>query len=172
MGATVNLSACLFTADKFKKRNQRGVGGNGLPLAQHALRVNNFAGEHGATVHGKLQNMHQFFAAIHFHVCAGRNIVGAALSFLRRSVIKQAPERTNGATSFDGTVVDINNAGIGGGHPLPFGMRSVWHPKNQGRSNQYQNLLQGFYKSALGVLGFKGSFYDSHAPYYKVVHRS
>ena len=172
MGATVNLSACLFAADKFKKRNQRGVGWNGLPLAQHALRVNNFASEHGATVHGKLQNMHQFFAAIHFHVCARRNIVGAALSLLRRSVIKQAPERTNGATSFDGTVVDINNAGIGGGHPLPFGMRSVWHPKSQGRSNQYQNLLQGFYKSAMAVLGFKGSFYDSHAPYYKVVHRS
>jgi hypothetical protein len=33
-------------------------------------------------------------------------------------------------------------------------------------------LLQGFYKSAMAVLGFKGSFYDSHAPYYKVVHRS
>ena len=172
MGAAMNLLACLFTANKFVQCDQGRVGRNSLPLAHDALRVHNFASEHGATVHGKLQNMHQFFAAIHFHVCAGRNIVGAALSFLRRSVIKQAPERTNGATSFDGAVVDINNAGIGGGHPLPFGMRSVWHPKSQCRSNQYQNLLQGFYKSALGVLGFKGGFYDSHAPYYKVVHRS
>jgi len=172
MGAAVNMSACLFAADKFKKRNQGGVGWNSLPLAQHALRVNNFASEHGATVHGKLQNMHQLFAAVHFHVSAGRNIVGAALSFLRRSVIKQAPERTNRATSFDGTVVDINNAGIGGGHPLPFGMRSVWQPKSQGRRYQYQNLFQGFYKSALAVLGFKGSLYDSHAPYYRVVQRS
>jgi hypothetical protein len=33
-------------------------------------------------------------------------------------------------------------------------------------------LLQGFYKSALAVLGFEGGLYDSHAPYYKVVHRS
>jgi len=172
MGATVNLSACLFTADKFKKRNQGGVGGNGLPLAHDALRVNNFAREHGPAVHGKLQNMHQLFAAVHFHVGARRHKIGAALSLLRRSVIEQAPKRTNGAISLDGAVVDINNAGIGGGHPLPFGMRSVWQPKSQGRRNQYHNLLQGFYKSALAVLGFKGGLYDSHAPYYKVVHRS
>ena len=172
MGAAMNLIDCLFAADKFKKRNQGGVGGNGLPLAHDALRVNNFAREHGPAVHGKLQNMHQLFAAVHFHVSARRHKVGAALGFLRRSVIEQAPERTNGAISLDGAVVDINNAGIGGGHPLPFGMRSVWQPKSQGRRNQHHNLLQGFYKSALAVLGFKGGLYDSHAPYYKVVHRS
>ena len=168
----MKLTAGLFAADKFKKRNQWGVGRNSLPLAHDALRVNNFTSEHGATVHGKLQNMHQLFAAVHFHVSARRHKESAALSLLRRSVIEQAPERTNGAISFDGAVVDINNAGIGGGHPLPFGMRSVWQPKSQGRRNQYHNLLQGFYKSALAVLGFKGGLYDSHAPYYKVVHRS
>ena len=172
MGAAMNLLACLFAANKFVQCDQGRVGWNGLPLAHDALRVNNFTGQHGATVHGKLQNVNQLFAAVHFHVSARRHKVGAALGFLGRSVIEQAPERTNGAISFDGAVVDINNAGIGGGHPLPFGMRSVWQPKSQGRRNQYHNLLQGFYKSALAVLGFKGGLYDSHAPYYKVVHRS
>ena len=131
MGAAMNLIACLFAADKFKKRNQGGVGGNGLPLAHDALRVNNFAREHGPAVHGKLQNMHQLFAAVHFHVGARRHKIGAALSLLRRSVIEQAPERTNGAISLDGAVVDINNAGIGGGHPLPFGTGCVWQAKCQ-----------------------------------------
>ena len=168
----MNLFSGLLTANKFEKIDQGCVGGNGLPFAHDALRVNNFAREHGAAVHGKLQNMHQLFAAVHFHVGARRHKVGAALSFLRRSVIEQAPERTNGASSFDGAVVDINNAGIGGGHLLPFGMCSVWQPKGQGRRNQYHNLLQGFYKSALAVLVFKGGLYDSHAPYYKVEHRS
>jgi len=172
MGTTMNLLACLFAANKFVQCDQGRVGWNGLPLAHDALRVNNFTGQHGATVHGKLQNMHQLFAAIHFHVSARRHKECAALSLLRRSVIEQTPERTNRAISLDGAVVDINNAGIGGGHPLPFGMRSVWQPKSQGRRNQYHNLLQGFYKSALAVLGFKSGLYDSHAPYYKVVHRS
>jgi len=168
----MNLIACLFAADKFKKRNQGGVRGDGLPLAHHALRIDNFTREHGATVHGKLQNMHQFFSAVHFHVGAGRHKIGAALSLLRRSVIKQAPERTNRAISFDGAVVDINNAGIGGGHLLPFGMRSDGHPKSQNGSNKDQALLPSFYKSALAGLGFKGVLYDSHEPYYKVEHRS
>ena len=172
MGKAMNLLACLFAADKFKKRNQGGVGRNSLPLAQDTLRVNNFASEHGATVHGKLQNMHQLFAAVHFHVSARRHKEGAALSLLRRSVIEQAPERTNGAISFDGAVVDINNAGIGGGHPLPFGMRSDGHPKSQNGSNKDQALLPSFYKSALAGLGFKGVLYNSHEPYYKVEHRS
>ena len=135
MGAAMNLIDCLFAADKFKKRNQGGVGGNGLPLAHDALRVNNFTGQHGATVHGKLQNMHQLFAAIHFHVSARRHKEGAALSLLRRSVIEQTPERTNRAISLNGAVVDINNAGIGGGHPLPFGTGSMWQAKRQAKES-------------------------------------
>jgi len=86
-------------------------------------------------VHGKLQNMHQLFAAVHFHVSARRHKESAALSLLRRSVIEQAPERTNGAISFDGAVVDINNAGIGGGHPLPFGTGSMWQAKRQAKDS-------------------------------------
>ena len=135
MGTTMNLLACLFAADKFKKRNQGGVGRNSLPLAQDTLRVHNFASEHGATVHGKLQNMHQLFAAVHFHVGARRHKESAALSLLRRSVIEQAPERTNGAISFDGAVVDINNAGIGASHPLPFGTGSMWQAKRQAKDS-------------------------------------
>ena len=129
----MNLLACLFTANKFVQCDQGRVGWNGLPLAHDALRVNNFTGQHGATVHGKLQNMHQFFAAVHFHVSARRHKESAALSLLRRSVIEQAPERTNRAISFDGAVVDINNAGIGASHPLPFGAGSMWHAKRQAK---------------------------------------
>ena len=133
MGTAMNLLACLFTANKFVQCDQGRVGWNGLPLAHDTLRVNNFTGQHGATVHGKLQNMNQLFAAVHFHVSARRHKVGAALGFLRRSVIEQAPERTNGAISLDGAVVDVNNAGIGGGHPLPFSTGSMWQAKRQAK---------------------------------------
>jgi len=133
MGATMNLLARLSAANKFVQCDQRRVGWNGLPLAHDALRVNNFTSEHGATVHGKLQNMHQLFAAVHFHVSARRHKESAALSLLRRSVIEQAPERTNRAVSLNGAVVDINNAGIGGGHLLPFGKCSVWQAKCQAK---------------------------------------
>ena len=129
----MNLFACLFTANKFVQCDQGRVGWNGLPLAHDALRVNNFTGQHGATVHGKLQNMHQLFAAVHFHVSARRHKESAALSLLRCSVIEQAPERTNRAISFDGAVVDINNAGIGASHPLPFGTSSMWRAKRQAK---------------------------------------
>ena len=131
----MNLLACLFAANKFEECDQGRVGWNGLPLAHDALRVNNFTGQHGATVHGKLQNMHQLFAAVHFHVGACRHKEGAALSLLRRSVIKQSPERTNGAISFDGAVVDINNARIGSGNPLPFGTGSMWQAKCQAKES-------------------------------------
>ena len=131
----MNLLVCLFTANKFVECDQGRVGWNGLPLAHDALRVNNFTGQHGATVHGKLQNMHQLFAAIHFHVSARRHKEGAALSLLRRSVIEQTPERTNRAISLNGAVVDINNAGIGGGHPLPFGTGSMWQAKRQAKES-------------------------------------
>ena len=68
--------------DKAKQIDQGRVGWNGLPLAHDALRVNNFTGQHGATVHGKLQNMHQLFAAVHFHVRTCRNKISTALGFL------------------------------------------------------------------------------------------
>ena len=131
----MNLIGCLFAANKFEECDQGRVGWNGLPLAHDALRVNNFTGQHGATVHGKLQNMHQLFAAVHFHVGACRHKEGAALSLLRRSVIEQTPERTNGAISFDGAVVDINNARIGSGNPLPFGTGSMWQAKCQAKES-------------------------------------
>ena len=129
----MNLLACLFIANKFVQCDQGRVGWNGLPLAHDALRVNNFTGQHGATVHGKLQNMNQLFAAVHFHVSARRHKESAALSLLRCSVIEQAPERTNWAISFDGAVVDINNTGIGASHPLPFGTDSMWRAKRQAK---------------------------------------
>ena len=129
----MNLLTCLFAANKFVECDQGRVGWNGLPLAHDALRVNNFTGQHGATVHGKLQYMHQLFAAVHFHVSARRHKERAALSLLRRSVIEQTPERTNRAISLYGAVVDINNAGIGGGHPLPFGTSSMWQAKCQAK---------------------------------------
>ena len=168
MGAAMNLIACLFAADKFKKRNQGGVGGNGLPLAHDALRVNNFAREHGPAVHGKLQNMHQLFAAVHFHVGARRHKIGAALSLLRRSVIEQAPERTNGAISFDGTVVDINNAGIGGSHPLPFGVSRLRSQKQQKQQDQSHTPLNSSKAATFGYWGYKGVCKWVHELYYKV----
>ncbi len=140
MGAAMNLLACLFTANKFVQCDQGRVGWNGLPLAHDALRVNNFTGQHGATVHGKLQNMHQLFAAVHFHVGARRHKEGAALSLLRRSVIEQAPERTNGAISFDGAVVDINNAGIGG--RSPFAIRHWQYVASKAPSKRFQQQCQ------------------------------
>ena len=129
----MNLLACLFTANKFVQCDQGRVGWNGLPLAHDALRVNNFTGQHGATVHGKLQNVHHFFAAIHFHVCSSRYKISTTLRLLWCSVIEQTPKRSNGAVSFDGAVVDINNAGIGASHPLPFSTGRMWHAKRQAK---------------------------------------
>jgi len=168
----MNLLACLFIANKFVQCDQGRVGWNGLPLAHDALRVNNFTGQHGATVHGKLQNMHKLFAAVHFHVSARRHKVGAALSFLGGSVIEQAPERTNGAVSFDGTVVDVNNTGIGGGHPLPFSesrLRSQKHQKQQGQSHTPLNSSKA---ATFGYGIFKGVCKWVHALYYKVAQPS
>ena len=112
----------LFAANEFEQGNQRCVGWNGLPFAHDALRVDNFTRQHGATVHGELQNVNHFFAAIHFHVRACGHKESASLRLLRRSVIEQAPERSNGASSFNRAVIDINNAGIGGGNFLPFSL--------------------------------------------------
>jgi hypothetical protein len=168
----MNLLACLFTANKFVKCDQGRVGWNGLPLAHDALRVNNFTGQHGATVHGKLQNMHQLFAAVHFHVGARRHKVGAALSLLGRSVIEQAPERTNGAISFDGAIVDINNAGIGGSHPLPFGVSRLRSQKHQKQYDRCHAPLNSSKANTFGDWVLKGVCKWVHALYYKVAQPS
>ena len=162
----------LFTAHKAKQVDQGCVWGNGLPFAHHALRVDNFASQHGAAVHRELQDVNHLFAAVHFHVRASRHIVSTALRLLGSSVIEQTPEGTNGARSFDGAVVDINDARIGGGDLLPFSMRSMGCPKSQHSGNNEQTLFQRFYQSALAGLGFQGGVCDIHAPYYKVVNHS
>ena len=165
----MNFFAGLFTANKFEKIDQGCVWGNGLPFAHDALRVNNFTGQHGAAVHGKLQNVHHFFAAIHFHVCASRHKVRTALCFLRRSVIEQAPKRSNGAVSFDGAIVDINNARICGGDFLPFGVCD--HRRYQGHQhpgNSY-SPLKSAKESAFSGRIFRNVFNSVHARYYKVV---
>jgi len=165
----MNLFAGLFTAHKFEKTDQRCVGGNGLPLPHHALRVDNFACEHGAAVHGKLQNVHHFFAAIHFHVCASGHKVSTALRLLWRSVIEQAPKRSNGAVSFDGAIVDINNARIGGGDFMPFGV--CGHRRYQGHQHAGKSYspLKSAKESAFSGRIFQIVFNSVHARYYKVV---
>ena len=171
----MNFEAGLFTADKFEKSDQGRVGGNGLPFAHDALRVNNFACEHGAAVHGKLQNVNHFFAAVHFHVRAGGHKESTALRLLRRSVIEQAPKRTNGPVALDGAVVDINNAGIGGGHFLPFCVSSQRRCQHQQHSGKRNSPMYGqWYKhcakeSALSGPKFHSVFNNVHARYYKVV---
>ena len=165
----MNLFAGLFTANKFKKIDQGCVGGNGLPFSHDALRVNNFTGQHGTTVHGKLQNVHHFFAAIHFHVCSSGHKVSTALRFLWRSVIEQAPKRSNGAVSFDGAIIDINNARIGGGDFLPFGVCSHWHYQGQQHAGKRYSPLKSAKESAFSGRIFQSVFNGVHARYYKVV---
>ena len=184
----MNFEPDLFTAHKFKKCHQGCVWGNGLPIAHDTLRVNDFAGQHGATVHGKLQNVHHFFAAIHFHVRAGRHIKRTALRFLRRSVIEQTPERSDGAVSFDGTVIDVNNARIGGGHFLPFCVSSQRHCQHHQQGGKRNTPLQRHWRththvhvhahmhsakeSALSGRTFHSVFNNVHARYYKVAQTS
>ena len=165
----MNFEAGLFTAHKFEKSHQGRVGGNGLPFAHDALRVNNFACEHGAAVHGKLQNVNHFFAAVHFHVRAGGHKESTALRLLRRSVIEQTPKRTNGTVSFDGAIVDINNARIGGCDSLPFGMCS--HRRYEGHQHGRKNYspLKSAKESAFSGRIFQSVFNSVHARYYKVV---
>jgi len=165
----MSLLACLFTANKFVQCDQGRVGWNGLPLAHDALRVNNFTGQHGATVHGKLQYMHQLFAAVHFHVGARRHKVGAALSFLGRSVIEQAPERTNGTISFDGAVVDINNAGISRSYFLPFGASCMGQAKSQDKSHSSTSIFKMAQKLKLGFDVFHFVCRCNHTVYYRAV---
>ena len=161
----------LFATHKFVHTDQGCIGRDALPFAHDTLRVDDFARQHGACVHGELQNMNSFFAAIHFHVRARRNIKSAALRFLRRSVIEQAPERANSARSFDAGIVNVDGARIGGRNLLPFGLCSKRHQYDRD-SNKCFGLFQKFSKFALAALRLQGCICESHAPYYKVVHSS
>ena len=165
----MNLLARLFTANKFEKTDQGCVRGNGLPFAHHTLRVNNFTREHGAAVHGELQDVHHFFAAIHFHVRSRRHKVSASLRLLWRSVIEQAPKRSNGPVSFNGAVVNINNARIGGGDFLPFGMCGYWRHQGQQQSGKRYSPLKSIKESASSGQIFQSVFNGVHVRYYKVV---
>jgi len=164
----MNLFDKLFTAHKFEKTDQGCVRRNGLPFAHHALGVDNFTREHGAAVHGKLQNVHHFFAAIHFHVCSSGHKVSAALRLLWRSVIEQTPKRSNGAVSFDGTVVDINNTGIGGGDFLPFSVRTHWGHKSYQCHCKSSSPFKSAKEPAFGGQIFQSICNVIHAHYYKV----
>ena len=164
----MNLFAQLFTAHKFEKSDQGCVRGNGLPFAHHTLRVDNFTREHGAAVHGKLQNVHHLFAAIHFHVCSSGHKVSTTLRLLWRSVIEQTPKRSNRTVSFDGAVVNINNAGIGGGDSLPFCVRSQWRHQRQQHGCNSNTPLKNAKESAFSGDVFQCVCKVIHARYYKV----
>jgi hypothetical protein len=165
----MNIVTALFTANVFEQIHQRGIGWNGLPFTHDALRVDDFAGEHGTTVHRELQNVHHLFAAVHFHVRARGHIKSTALRFLGASVIEQTPERSNGTCTFDGAVVHVNDARVGGGDFLPFCMRSMWRQHQQRSDNQGHGMFQKVCKSVLAGLHRVGDLNDSHTPYYKVV---
>ena len=165
----MSLLARLFSANKFEKTDQGCVRGNGLPFSHDALRIDNFSRQHGATVHGKLQDVNHFFAAIHFHVCTSGHKKSTALRLLWRSVIEQAPERSNGAVSFDGAIVDINNARICVGDFLPFGV--CGHRRYQGNQHAGKSYspLKSAKESAFSGRIFQSVFNSVHARYYKVV---
>lgn len=172
MGATMNAMRHLFTANEAEQIDQGCVGGNGLPFTHHTLRVDDFAGEHRATVHRELQNVHHLFAAVHFHVRARRNIKSTSLRFLGTPVVEQTPEGPDGACAFDGGIVDINDARVGGGDLLPFGMRSMRCQHDQRSGCSGHGLFQKVRKSAVAGLCSRGDLNESHTPYYKVVLRS
>lgn len=162
----------LFATHKFVHIDQGCIGRDALPFAHDTLRVDDFASQHGACVHRKLQNMNGFFAAIHFHVSARRNIKSTALRFLGASVVEQTPEGPDGACAFDGGIVHVNDARVGGGDLLPFGMRSMRRQHHQRSGCSGHGLFQKVRKSAVAGLCSRGDLNESHTPYYKVVLRS
>ena len=172
MGATMSQDVLLFTANVFEQIDQRRVGRNALPFTHDALRINDFTRQHGATVHRELQHVHHFFAAVHFHVRACGHVKRATLRSLRRVVIEQAPERSDGACAFDGGIVHVNDARVGGGDLLPFGMRSMRCQHDQRGGCSGHGLFQKVRKSAVAGLRCWGDLNESHTPYYKVVLRS
>ncbi len=166
----MNFLKRLFAANKFVQSHQGRVGRNGLPLAHDTLRVDNFTGEHGAAVHGKLQNVNHFFAAIHLHVRARRHKEGTSLCLLGCSVIEQTPERSDGAIAFNGAIIDINNAGIGGGYFLPFGLGSKGRQKKKQTGSQSHAKFRCGRQTLWGRRILKKMRLGIHAPYYKVAH--
>ena len=163
------MSTLRLFADLIEQGHQRCVGRDGLPLAHDALRVNDFAGQHGATVHRELQNMHHLFAAIHFHVRACGHKISAALCFLGRFVIEQTPERPDVARFFNGARVDVNRARIVGDYFLPFGMCGIGCEKQNRTGHHGGNGFQSAPKSVSERWVFQFLGLGIHAPYYKVV---
>ena len=159
----------LFAANESVQTDQGCIWGNGLPFAHNRLRVKNFTRQHGPRMHGKLQHVHHFFAAVHFHVGACRNEVSAALRFLGSSVIEQAPKRANRAVSLHAGIVHINDTRIGDGHFLPFSVRCVRSHQAQKCCCQESARFEGAQKPAAKVDGvFQRVVCNFHAPYYKV----
>jgi hypothetical protein len=163
------MSGLNLFADVFEQRHQRRVGGNGLPFAHDTLRVNDFTGQHGAAVHGELQDVNHLFAAIHFHVRACGHKVSTALRLLRGFVIEQTPERPNIARLFDVGVVNVNRARIVSEHFLPLSMRSMGRKEQQQTGKHSGCRLQSVRQSVLRELTFLRRGFGIHAPYYKVV---
>lgn len=161
----------LFAANKAIDTDQGCVGRNALPFTHDALSVNDFASQHGAGVHGKLQDVDRLFTAVHFHVRASRHIKSTTLRFLGRSVIEQTPKRANGTVSFNAAIVNVDGARIGGGNPLPFRLSSMGRQQGQ-HGKQCHTLFQKVCNFALASLRLKGVLNDIHAPYYKVEHSS
>ncbi len=163
------MSMLSLFADLIEQGYQRCVGRDGLPLAHHALRVNDFAGQHGATVHRELQNVNHLLATIHFHVRACGHKISATLCFLGRFVIEQAPERPHIARFFDGARVDVNRARIVGDHFLPFRMSCIGGEKQNQTGYQGGKGFQSAPKSVRQRCAFQFLGLGIHAPYYKVV---
>jgi len=163
------MSGLNLFADVFEQRHQRRVGRNGLPFAHDALRVNDFTGQHGATVHGKLQDVNHLFAAIHFHVRACGHKVSPALRLLGGFVIEQTPERSNIARLLDVGVVNVNRARIVSEHFLPFSMRGMRRKEHNQTACKHRSRFQSASKTVSMRWIFVGMGFGIHAPYYKVV---
>jgi hypothetical protein len=90
------------------------------------------------------------------------------LRFLWRFVIQQTPKRPNGPRAFDGTIVDINDARIGGGNFLPIGVRMKWQQKGPCRAGNDHTWFGKYLNKTLASLHFGRELGNSHAHYYKV----
>ena len=78
--------------NRFVVAHQRGIGWDRLPLAHHALLVDQFARQHAASVHRELQNAHALFFAIELHMGSGRQITHTPRRFLHRGVVQHRPK--------------------------------------------------------------------------------
>ena len=158
----------LFT-NKIEQGHQGRVGRYGDPLAHDTLRVNDFTGQHGATVHRELQDMNHRFAAVHFHVRACRHKVSTALSFLGSLVIEQAPKRPNIARLFDVGRVNVNRARIVSEHFLPLSVGHIGCEEQSQTAHQSSHEFQSRSKTSGGCWVFHFLSLVFHGPYYKVV---